>query len=363
MAARRDEEYMERALRLAGRSRGAVEPNPMVGCVIVRRGQIIGEGWHRKFGGPHAEVYAVRAAGGKVRGATVYVTLEPCAHIGKTPPCVNLLIESRVGRVVAAMRDPFPQVRGRGIRKLRRAGIPVDVGLLGDAARELNAAYVKRVTTGMPYVIAKWAMTLDGRIATRTGDSKWITCEEARRFAHRVRGRVDAVIVGIGTVLADDPELTCRLARGRNPRRVVLDSIARLPLRGKLVRGARRVPTLVAVSAQAPAGRQEALMGRGCQVVQLPARRGRIDVTELLRFLGSMQMTNVLVEGGGEVLGSFFDAGQVDEVMAFVGPKLVGDGVPAVLGKGVAKIGDARRLVSLTPRRLGDSILLRGRIR
>ena len=363
MQADRDTTFMQAALRLAERGRGKVEPNPMVGCVIVRGGRVIGRGWHKRFGKPHAEVNAVADAGGRIKGATVYVTLEPCSHVGKTPPCADLLIKHKPKRVVVATRDPFPKVAGRGIRKLRGAGIEVEVGLLGDEARELNAPFFKLVQTGLPWVIAKWAMTFDGKIATKTGDSKWISSPEARTFAHRIRGRVDAVFVGIGTVLADDPELTCRLVRGRAPKRIVLDSMARLPLKSKLVRSARDVPVVVAVSTKAPARRTEALMKRGCNVVAFPSKRGRIDVTELLEWLGAMQATNVLVEGGGEILGSFVDAGQVDEVMAFVGPKIVGGtGKPPVLGGGVSKLRDALQLGELTTRKLGDTILLRGRV-
>ncbi len=364
MRAENDATFMQAALRLAERGRGKVEPNPMVGCVIVRSGRVIGSGWHKQFGKPHAEVNAVTDAGGRINGATVYVTLEPCSHTGKTPPCADLLIKHKPKRVVVATRDPFLKVAGRGIRKLRRAGIDVEVGLLGDEARALNAPLFKLIQTGLPWVIAKWAMTLDGKIATKTGDSQWISSPEARKFAHRIRGQVDAVVVGIGTALADDPELTCRLARGRDPRRVVVDSMARLPLGSKLVRSAREVPVVVAVSAKAPARRTEALMRRGCSVVAFPAKRGRIDVTKLLKWLGSMQATNVLVEGGGEILGSFADAGHIDEVMAFVGPKIVGGpGKPPVLGGGVSKLGDALQLGELAAKKLGDTILLRGRVR
>jgi len=362
MTTERDVGFMRRALRLAARGRGRVEPNPMVGAVIVRRGQIISQGWHRRFGGPHAEVNAVRDAGGKVAGSTVYVTLEPCAHVGKTPPCADLLIRHKVKRIVVACRDIFPKTAGAGIARLRRNGIEVDVGVLRDEARELNAPYFKLIGTGIPYVIAKWAMTLDGRIATRTGDSKWISSEEARKFSHRIRSQVDAVVVGIGTVLADDPELTCRLVRGRNPRRVVLDTMARLPLGSKLVRTVDAVPLVVAVSGRAPQARVRRLAKRGCEVRAFPTKGGRISVRRLLRWLGSMRITNVLVEGGAEVLGSFLDAGQVDEVLAFVGPKVIGAGKPPVLGQGVAKLADALKLGRLTTRRLGDSLLVRGRI-
>ncbi len=358
-----DIRYMRLALRLAERGRGKVEPNPMVGCVIVRGGRVIAQGWHKRFGGPHAEVNAVNDAGGRVAGATVYVTLEPCAHFGKTPPCADFLIGRRVERVVVACRDTFPKTAGKGIARLKKAGIRVDEGLLREEARSLNAPFFKLIETGRPYVIAKWAMTLDGRIATKTGDSKWISSGAARRLAHKVRGQVDAVIVGIGTVLADDPELTCRLAKGRNPKRIVLDSMARLPLQSRLVETADDVPVVVAVSAKAPRARVERLKKLGCGVLTFPAKRGRIDVARVLDWLGSMRVTNVLVEGGGEVLGSFFDAGLVDEVLVFVGPKIVGGaGKSPVLGSGVSRLADGLRLGPLTVRKHGDTLLLRGRV-
>ncbi|MFW6107554.1 MAG: bifunctional diaminohydroxyphosphoribosylaminopyrimidine deaminase/5-amino-6-(5-phosphoribosylamino)uracil reductase RibD, partial [bacterium] len=363
--AERDEEFMRRALRLARRGRGRVEPNPMVGCVVVRAGEVVGKGYHRRFGGPHAEVNAIADAGGEIEGGTVYVTLEPCSHTGKTPPCVDLLIEQQAARVVVAMRDPFPDVAGRGVRALRRAGISVEVGVLEDEARELNAPYLKRVRTGRPYVIAKWAMTLDGKIATVSGDSKWITSDEARACAHRVRGRVDAVIVGIGTALADDPELTCRLARPRRvAARVVLDSEARLPAESKLAQSASETPVIVATTDAAPNARRAALAALECRVIELPTNKGRADVSALLVMLGEEGMTNVLVEGGGEVLGSFFDAGQVDEVMVFVGAKVLGGpGLPPVTGEPVDRIAGALAVTDLTAHRLGDSVLLRGRVR
>jgi len=362
MGAGADERHMRLALRLAARGRGRVEPNPMVGAVVVRGGTVIGKGWHRRFGGPHAEVNAVLDAGGRAAGATVYVTLEPCAHFGKTPPCAGFLVEHKVGRVVVACRDLFPETAGKGIARLRRAGVHVEVGLLGNEARSLNAPFFKLVSTGMPYVTAKWAMTLDGKIATKSGDSMWISSEEARKCAHKVRGRVDAVVVGIGTVLADDPELTCRLARGRTPKRVVLDTRARLPLGSKLVRSAGETPVVVAVSERAPAKRAEALMKHGCKVVTFPEKGGRVDVVRVLEWLGSMRVTNVLVEGGGEVLGSFFDAKVVDEVLAFIGPKVVGGrGKSPVLGGGVARLTDAAEFDLVESRRFGSTVLVHAR--
>jgi len=323
-----DERMMRRALRLAARARGRVEPNPMVGCVLVRRGRVIGEGWHRRFGGPHAERDALRRCTGSASGATAYVTLEPCCHFGKTPPCTDALIEAGVVRVVAATIDPFAAVRGQGFRTLRKAGIRVDVGVCGAEAEILNAPYFKVRRTGRPWVILKWAQSLDGKIATHAGDSKWITGQAARREAHRLRGRVDAVVVGIGTVLADDPDLTCRHVKPkRTATRIVLDGRLRIPRRAGLVRTARHAPVLIATTRTAlrrRRGTADWLASAGCEVLALPGRAGRVDLTALLDELGRREMTNVMVEGGGEVLGAFFDQGLADEALVFVAPKLVG---------------------------------------
>lgn len=357
-----DEQYMRLALRLAERGRGRVEPNPMVGAVIVRNGRIIGRGWHKQFGGPHAEVNAVANARGSVRGATMYVTLEPCAHFGKTPPCTDLIIRHKLRRVVVACRDIFPPTAGKGIRKLRAAGIRVDEGLLRREASDLNAPFFKLVASGRPWIIAKWAMTLDGKIASRTGDSKWISSPEARTFVHKMRDLADGIIVGIGTALADDPRLTCRIDGGRSPKRIVLDAMARLPLTSRLVRTAKKIPVLVAVSNRAPKARIRRLLDAGCEVIVLSGPRGHINLGKLLDHLGSLRMTNVIVEGGAEVLGAFFDAGLVDEVLAFVSPKIIGGGKPAVLGRGIAAMSDALPLASPALQQFGDTWLIRGRL-
>lgn len=338
---------MRRALELAARGRGAVEPNPMVGAVVVRDGTVVGEGWHQRYGGPHAEVHALRAAGEAARGATLYVTLEPCCHHGKTPPCTYAVLTAGVSRVVVAMADPFPRVAGGGIALLRQAGVTVDVGLCEEDARRLNAPYLTLLATGRPWVIAKWAMTLDGRIATRTGDSQWISNETSRAVVHAIRGRVDGVLVGVGTALADDPRLTARPPGVRTATRIVLDSRLRLPVTSLLVQTAREVPTLVVTTEQAPSDRWAALVERGCEVQVVPAVGGRASVAALLDDLGRRRFTNVLVEGGGEVLGSLLDAGAIDEVHVFVAAALVGDGVPPVRGRGVATIAAAARLEGL----------------
>jgi diaminohydroxyphosphoribosylaminopyrimidine deaminase/5-amino-6-(5-phosphoribosylamino)uracil reductase len=357
-----DELWMARALELAERGRGHVEPNPLVGAVVVRGDKIVGEGWHAKFGEAHAEVNALLAASTAASGATLYVTLEPCCHHGKTPPCTDAVIRSGVARVVVAMRDPFPQVAGHGMAILQAAGMAVDVGCLEARARRLNAPYLKLLARGRPYVHAKWAMTLDGKIATRAGDSKWISGEASRRKGHELRGRMDAIIVGIGTVLADDPLLTARPPGPRVATRVVLDSRFRLPLDCQLVRTVKDAPVYVAGSNGATLG-GIALDNRGCEMVRFGTdARGRPSVPDLLADLGKRRMTNVLVEGGAAVLGSFRDAGEIDEVHAFLAPILAGGrgAKSPMAGEGVAKIGEALRLTEWTCERIGEDLYWHG---
>jgi diaminohydroxyphosphoribosylaminopyrimidine deaminase / 5-amino-6-(5-phosphoribosylamino)uracil reductase len=333
--------WMLRALELAERGRGHVEPNPLVGAVAVQGGRLVGEGWHEKFGQAHAEVNALAAATGQTQGATLYVTLEPCCHHGKTPPCTDAVIQAGVTRVVAATLDPFGQVSGQGAARLRSAGITVEVGLCEQEARALNAPYLKLLTTGWPYVHAKWAMTLDGKIASSTGDSRWISNESSRQRVHQLRGRMDAIIVGIGTVLADDPLLTARPPGPRTACRVILDSHGRLPLTSQLVRTARQVPTFVVAGAENKPN-DEPLRAAGCEVVHLPGE-DRPGIVELLTALGSRRFTNVLVEGGSEVLGSFLDIRAIDEVHVFLAPRLAGGrtAFSPIAGAGCAKIADA----------------------
>jgi diaminohydroxyphosphoribosylaminopyrimidine deaminase / 5-amino-6-(5-phosphoribosylamino)uracil reductase len=349
---------MSLALQLALRGQGRVEPNPMVGCVIVRSGRVIGQGYHRKFGGPHAEVFALRAAGARARGATVYVTLEPCNHTGKTPPCTDALIGAGIKRVIAAMKDPNPIVAGKGFRRLRAAGIRVDVGLLGDEAMALSAPFITFHRRRRPYVILKWAQSIDGKIATRTGDSQWITSLESRAESHALRARVDAVLVGVNTVLADDPDLTARLAVPRRvAARIVIDPNLRTPLDAKLVRTARRVPTLIVTSPRprdAAAARRAALDRKrlrlskaGCHVMEIPAGASGIDLRCLLKELHLRQMTNILVEGGGTTLGAFLEQNLADEARVFVAPRLIGgEGAPGPLRH--AGPASMRRLPEIT---------------
>lgn len=358
-----DEPLMRRALELAERGRGQVEPNPLVGAVLVRDGKIVGEGWHQKFGGPHAEINALNAAGATARGAGLYVTLEPCCHHGKTPPCTDALIQAGVARVVAALVDPFPQVSGGGAALLRGAGISVELGLCQADARRQNAPYLKLVTLGRPYVHAKWAMSLDGKIATRSGDSKWISNETSRHKVHELRGRVDAILIGIGTALTDDPLLTARPPGPRVASRVILDSKARLPLNSQLVRTAAATPTILVVSAAAPADRVSALRQAGCEILVPPAEHeGAPRLHALLDELGKRRWTNLLVEGGSDVLGRFLDARAIDEVHAFISPKLIGgsEGKTPVAGRGVESLADAWNLTAWHVELLDGDVYVRG---
>lgn len=336
--------YMRRALTLAARGQGRVEPNPMVGCVIVRGRRIVGEDYHRRFGAAHAEINALRAAGRQARGATCYVTLEPCCHHGKTPPCTRALIEASIGRVVAAMRDPFEQVRGKGLRILRAAGITVETGLLEAQAEALNAPYLKRLHEGRPWVILKWAQSLDGKIATRSGDSQWISGPSSRRRAHRLRSRVDAIIVGVTTVITDDPLLTCRDApMRRRAKRVILDPHLRIPQQCRLVRTARDIPTMI-VTARAMIETPQAhrLADNGAELIGVRQTREGLDLGRLLDIFGRQGMTNIMVEGGGATLGAWLDRRLADEAVVFVAPRLVGGrgAVPALAGQGPASMGE-----------------------
>ena len=357
-----DEQMMARAISLARNGLGRTSPNPLVGAVIVRDGRIVAEGWHRKAGTPHAEIHALNMAGELARGATVYVSLEPCAHYGRTGPCARALVEAGVSRVVVAMTDPNPKVAGKGIAILQEAGIEVTTGVLEQEARQLNEVFLKWMTTGLPFVALKTAMTLDGKIATAAGQSQWITNEASRYETHRLRDIYDGILVGINTALADNPSLTTRLKeyQGRNPVRIVVDSRARLPLESKLVTdGAAR--TIVAVTAGAPADRLEALRSAGAEVI-VAGSGDQVDMHSLMEQLGAMKISSVLVEGGGSVNFSLLQAGLVDRVYAFIAPKLVGgrDALTPVEGEGFQELDRAVELENIQLRQLGSDVLLTG---
>ena len=360
-----DQAAMRRAVELAARGRGAVEPNPQVGAVVATAdggGRIIGEGWHDRFGGPHAEVVALEAAGERARGATLYVTLEPCCHHGKTPPCTAAILAAGITRVVVAAGDPFPAVAGRGLDALRQGGVLVEIGLLGPEATRLTAPFRKLVTTGKPWVLAQWAMSLDGRIAAAAGQDRWISSLQSRALVHDLRSRIDAIAIGIGTALADDPLLTVRPEPGtspgpRRPLRIVFDSRGRLPRTSRLVRTAGESPLLVAVGPDAPADRTAALAAAGCEVWRSTEPDPTARATALLRELGSRRLTNMLVEGGPTVLGSLFAAGEVDEFWAFIAPRILGG-----LGTGgeLPTLPDVKTLQVEEVSRPGGDIFIRG---
>jgi diaminohydroxyphosphoribosylaminopyrimidine deaminase/5-amino-6-(5-phosphoribosylamino)uracil reductase len=335
----------------------------MVGCVIVREGKVVGEGWHQQFGGPHAEVEALRQAGEAARGATIFVTLEPCCHHGKTPPCADALVKSGVSRVVVAQRDPFPQVDGGGLRVLREAGIDVVVGVCEEEARAVNAPYLKLIETGRPWVIAKWAMTLDGKIATHTGDSRWISNEASRAVVHQLRGRVDAILVGSGTARADDPLLTARPAGPRVATRIILDSNASLSIDSQLVKTANSAPVLVIATSGAPMENVRRLQESGCEVFTVHGGTSTERVAQLLAELGRRRMTRILAEGGATVLGAFHDAEAIDEVHLFIAPKIIGGAkaLGPIGGNGLRFMADAMPLAGWTVTELEGDIYARGR--
>lgn len=390
---RADEIYMARALELAKRGAGWVDPNPMVGCVITDPfGGVIGEGWHKAFGSPHAEREALadcEARGACPAGATAYVTLEPCCHWGKTPPCTDALIEAGVARVVVGCIDENPLVASAGCAQLESAGIDVEVGVLEERCRALNRAFFHYAKTGRPYVIAKYAMTLDGRIATHTGRSTWVTGDAARRHVHESRGCYAAVMVGIGTVLADDPLLNCRLDVGADikmetagvgavteqergcvqrqvhqPVRIVCDAHLRTPLDSQLVQTAQEIPLVIAVSENIPSDRLRPYTDAGCTIVRIPCDGGKLDLEALMAELGKMQLDSVYVEGGPTLLGSLLDAGLIDYVQAYIAPKLFGGaGAPAAIaGTGVECPQNAVRVVDPQFRCIGEDLLVEGKV-
>ena len=370
-------DFMERALSLARQALGIASPNPAVGAVLVKDGRIVGEGFTQPPGGPHAEAVAIHQAGEAARGATLYVTLEPCCHHGRTPPCTEAVLAAGVREVHLSHLDPDPHVNGQGKAELESAGVKVFVGEGEEEARRINEAYIKHRSTGLPFVIAKFAASLDGKIAATSGDSRWVSGPESRRWAHRQRTAVDAIVVGVRTILIDDPDLTARPEPGegarqpdgepRQPLRVVVDSRGRTPASARVLQGP--AGTLVATTDASPEAWRREMRDTGVEVVVLPARptggpasEGRVDLGELLRLLGSRDILSLLVEGGGELLGGFFDLGLVDKVQAIVAPIIIGgqETATAVAGRGARRMADALRLRDVTVERLGEDILVVG---
>ncbi|WP_155317195.1 bifunctional diaminohydroxyphosphoribosylaminopyrimidine deaminase/5-amino-6-(5-phosphoribosylamino)uracil reductase RibD [Desulfosarcina alkanivorans] len=359
-----DYEFMKQALALAEKGVGRTSPNPMVGAVVVRHGQVVGRGYHQRAGGPHAEVHAIDDAGSQARGATLYVTLEPCNHFGRTPPCTRKIIDAGIRRVVVAMTDPNPGVAGGGNAALQAQGIAVTTGVCEKEARTLNEGFITWATTGKPFVIAKCAATLDGRIATRTGDSRWVTGPASRQFVHRIRHAVDGIMVGVETVKKDDPSLTTRLdgQAGSDPTRIILDTHLSMPATAKMIAQASDAPTWVICGPDAPADRRHALEVSGSRVIEVPLEGGLIDLPALMERLGAMDITSLLIEGGASVLGSAFAAGIVDKVCFFYAPKILGgdDGVPICRGAGPERMQESLPIHDLDVFRFDADVMLQG---
>jgi diaminohydroxyphosphoribosylaminopyrimidine deaminase/5-amino-6-(5-phosphoribosylamino)uracil reductase len=359
-------DFMECALSLAGLALGYTSPNPAVGAVVVRDGVVVGLGHTQPPGSVHAEIIALRQAGQRAKGATMYVTLEPCCHHGRTPPCTQAIIDAGISEVHMALIDPNPLVSGKGLKTLKAAGIKTFVGQYEERAREINEGYIKYITTSIPFVIAKFAMSLDGKIATKTGDSKWISSDESLKFVHYFRHIVDAVMVGANTVVADDPQLSARGCSGKGgktklqPLRVIVDGRGRTPISARVFKEPGK--TLVAVAKPLNAKAAEHFKKTGAEIVELPAEKGVIDLKELLTVLGKREVTSVLVEGGSTLFGSLFDSGLIDKVLAFVSPTIIGgdEAKTAVGGSGVRKIADALRLKRVKIMEFGDDVLISG---
>ncbi len=360
-----DIRYMARALQLAARGRGRTSPNPMVGAVVVSRGRIVGEGFHRKAGSPHAEVLALRAAGNRARHGTLYITLEPCSHTRKrTPPCVPAILAADIRRVVVAMRDPNPRVNGEGLRRLKRSGVSVAVGCMERQAEQLNDGYVHRMRTGRPLVALKLAMTLDGKTATAGGESQWITGPDARRHANRFRGHADAIMVGINTVMADDPRLTVRSGTrvSRQPLRVIMDSKLKIPLSARVLSSRLRHGTLIATTRRAPGARLVRLRRRGISVLALPSDQGRVSLQACLKQLARMGINRLLIEGGSELAASALRAGVVSRLHLYIAPRLLGgtNAKGVIGGSCPPHLARALSVSNLTVKKIGPDLLIEG---
>ena len=363
-----DQHFMGQALRLARRAMGHTRPNPLVGCVIVRDGRVVGKGYHHRAGEAHAEVLALRQAGEAAQGATLYVSLEPCSHHGRTPPCVEALIQARVGRVVAAMTDPNPQVAGQGVQRLQAAGIPVTVGVCLQEATALNQPFVTWITQGRPLVTLKMAASLDGKTATHTGESQWITGSLARHHVQKMRAQHDLILVGIGTLLADNPRLNCRLPGGRDPIRLVVDSTLRTPPQAAILTASATAGVWIATTERASLAHRigwqnRAAGGEACQLlICRSTASGRVDLVDLLAQLGKLNILSVLAEAGATLNAALLDAGLVDRLALFLAPRLIGgQGAAGLLhGMGVAHLADAHRLSDLHVTSVGEDLLLEG---
>lgn len=355
---------MALALELAAKGRGSVSPNPMVGAVIVKDGKIIGTGYHEKCGEGHAEVNAFKNATEEVNGATIYVTLEPCSHYGKTPPCADKIIEKGIAKVVIGTLDPNPLVAGRGVQKLLDAGIEVKSGVLEDECKKINEVFMKYIVKKEPFVIMKAAMSLDGKIATKSGESKWITGETARKNVHELRSEVSGIMVGVNTVLKDDPELTSRIENGKNPIRIIVDSKLRTPISSKIVQSANKVKTIIATTLSEENEKMLSYKQKGVHIINTKTKDNRVDLNDLMKKLAIEKIDSVLLEGGSELNFSALNEGIVDKVQFYIAPKIIGgkDSKSPVGGNGIELLKDAFMLQDLTYKNAGDDLLIEGYI-
>ncbi|WAC07890.1 MAG: bifunctional diaminohydroxyphosphoribosylaminopyrimidine deaminase/5-amino-6-(5-phosphoribosylamino)uracil reductase RibD [Thermodesulfobacteriota bacterium] len=360
------EEYMWLAIQLALKAQGQTSPNPLVGALIVKNATIVGRGFHSQAGTPHAEINALREAGNKAQGAELYLNLEPCSHFGRTPPCVDAIIQKKIMKVFVGMVDPNPLVRGKGIRRLKEAGIKVAIGILEKECRKLNEVFIKYITTKRPFVILKAAASLDGRVAAESGDSQWITNEKSREYVHRLRGAVDAVLVGIGTVKKDDPLLTCRLKnrKEKDPIRIVVDSTLSISPKAKVLNLNSQALTIIATTPKASIKKRALLEKKGARVLVIPSQ-DRVDLRLLMETLGKEEITSVLIEGGSEINTSALQSGIVDKVLFFYAPKIIGGQKSPLMvaGKGIARVKDALVLHNITTQRFGDDVMIEGYIK
>jgi len=360
----KDRFYMQMALDLAARGTGFTSPNPLVGAVVVKGQKVVGRGYHERYGDPHAEVNALHQAGHQARGATLYVTLEPCNHTGKTPPCTEKILAAGIRRVVVAMVDPNPSVKGGGNAYLRHSGIEVVDGLEEDAARRQNAFFIKHIQTGKPFVILKCAATLDGRIATRTGDAHWVSGPQSRQFVHELRHAVDAILVGVDTVKTDDPRLTTRLSDGNgcDPMRIILDTHLSIPLNARVLTQSSTAKTILVTGPDVDAAVRSQVIAGGARVLTSPCRDGQIDMNALMKTLGAEGIASVLIEGGSRISGSALRSGIVDKIYFFYAPKLLGgdDGVPICRGQGQERMQDCLNVDAVTVHRFGSDVMIEG---
>ncbi|WP_035445411.1 bifunctional diaminohydroxyphosphoribosylaminopyrimidine deaminase/5-amino-6-(5-phosphoribosylamino)uracil reductase RibD [Atopococcus tabaci] len=360
----KDEHYMRRALSLAEKGKGFVPPNPMVGAILVKNDRIIGEGYHEKYGEAHAEVNAFASATENAEGATLYVTLEPCSHYGKTPPCADLIVQKKVKRVVVGALDPNPLVAGRGVERIKAAGIEVVSGILSEESQQLNEVFMKFITERKPFVVLKAAMSLDGKVATRTGESKWISGEASRKQVHQTRSHLTGIMVGVNTVVTDNPQLTARFPGSKNPIRIVVDSHLRIPLEANVLQRQEEAPTIILTTHQAHQEKAAHLIDKGVTLLPVAERQGRVDLQEAMTELGRRNIDSILLEGGATLNFSALEAGIVDKVQMYIAPKIIGGtGSPTPIGgKGIDHLSEAFPVANVMIRMSGEDVFLEGNI-